>query len=101
MKGDSSVALSSTPPRFIMIHDVRSCYMCKICEAAYFELRATYDKLCENEKLKEYNKIVVEKGLTHALNFPRNYKIEWIKVVLRKIHDMKLLLENELVKITK
>lgn len=48
MKGDSSGALSSIQPRFIMSHDVRSCYMCKIGEISDFEMRAINERLCKN-----------------------------------------------------
>lgn len=43
-------------------------------------MRNAYVKLCENEILKDEHKIVVEKGLTHALKFARNFKFEWIKI---------------------
>lgn len=45
--------------------------------------------------------IVERKGLTHALEFPINFKIEWIKVVLRRNNDMKYWLQIGLVEITK
>lgn len=41
------------------------------------------------------------KGLTHALEFPRNFKIECIKVVLSWTHDMKFWLHNGPFEITK
>ena len=51
------------------------------------ELRKAYDKLCVNRVLKEEFNIVERKGLTRALDFPIEFKIEWIKIVLRRIHD--------------
>ena len=86
-------------PRFIMVHDVRLCYMCKIEEIGDFELRSAYDKLCDNGRLKDEHKVLVEKGLTLALNFPKVFKLEWIKIVLIHIHETKLWLENRLMKI--
>jgi hypothetical protein len=73
-----------------MVNDVRDCYMCKITEGRDFELREAYAKLCENEILKEDFKVTESEKLTHALAFPQNFKTEWIKVVLRKIHDRHL-----------
>lgn len=60
-----------------------------------------YEKLCDEGILKDKFKIIERKGLTCALDFLRNFKIEWIKVVLRRINDMELWLEIGLVKITK
>ena len=51
-----------TPPRVIMVCDVRLCYMCKIGEIEDFELRSACGKLCKNLKMKDEHKIVVEKG---------------------------------------
>lgn len=36
-----------------------------------------------------------------SLEFPRNFKIEWIEIVLSRIYDMKFWLSNGLVEITK
>ena len=68
--------LSSIPPKFIMIHDVRSFYMCKIGEVGDCEIHVAYDKLCDEGRVKDEFKIVERKGLTHALDFLRNFKIE-------------------------
>ena len=65
------------------------------------EIHQAYDKLCKNRVLKEEFNIVEKKGLTHALDFPMIYKTEWIRIVLRKIHDGCLWLEGELVKLIK
>ena len=51
--------------------------------------------------LKEENKIVERKGLTRALDFPNVFKTEWIKIVLSRIHDKFVWLEDEPIKITK
>lgn len=76
-------------------------YMCKIGKIRDFKLRNAYNRLCENGVLKEENKVVSKKRLTHALAFPKVFKVEWMKILLRRLHDMKLWLENGLVKITK
>ena len=57
--------------------------------------------MCDNGALKEKNILVAKKGLTHALAFPKVFKVEWIKIVLSRIHDMKLWLEKGPIKITK
>ena len=57
--------------------------------------------MCENGVLRDKNKIVFEKWLTRALAFPNVFKVEWIKIVLIRVHDMKIWLEVGLVKIIK
>lgn len=79
---DTIATLSSIPPRVLTIQDIRSCYQCKIKETRYFEIRNSYDKLCINKILKDEFKIIVDKGLMHALVFPKVFKNEWIKIVL-------------------
>ena len=51
--------------------------------------------------LKEEFKIVERKGLTCALEFRTIFKTEWIKIVLRRIHDGCMWLEGGPIKITK
>ena len=75
--------------------------MCKIGEVGDLELTSAYEKLCVDGRLKDEHKHVAEKGLTHALDFPRVFKIDWIKIVLSQVHDMKLWLERESTKITR
>ena len=64
-------------------------------------MRKYFGKLLENVRIKYKNKHVANKGLTHTLNFVRVFKVEWIKTILSQIHDMKLLLEDVPMKITK
>ena len=56
---------------------------------------------CVDRVLKDEYKIVETKGLTLALKFLTIFKIEWITVVLSRIHDGSLCLEDGLVKISK
>jgi len=84
-----------------MVQDVRICYKCKIGAIGDMEMREAYDRLCENEVLKEEYKIVETKGLTHALEYPTIFKTEWIKIVLSRIHDGSLWLEDGPIKISK
>ena len=65
------------------------------------EIREVFNKLCVDGVLKEEYNIVEKKGLTRALDFPTVFKIEWIRLVLRRIHDGYLWLEGGPVKITK
>lgn len=97
----SSGVLSMIPPQVLMIQDVKCCYTCKVGSIGDIEIRETYGKLCENRVLKDEFKIVETKGLTCALDFPNVFKTEWIKIVLSRIHDNSIWLENGLVKITK
>ena len=87
---DDIGALSSIPPRVLTVEGVRSCYLCKVGEIGDFEIREAYE-----------NKIIVEEGLTRALGFPNVFKVEWIKIVLNCIHDMKIWLEGGPIKINK
>ena len=51
--------------------------------------------------MKDEYKIVENKGLMRALEFPIVFKTEWIRLVLRRIHDGSLWLEDGPIKITK
>ena len=84
-----------------MIQDVICCYTYKVGSIGDMEIRYLYIKMCVDGVLKEENKIIEKKGLTHALDFPNVFKMEWIKIVLRKIHDHSIWLENGPTKITK
>lgn len=57
-KGDPSRALSMIPTKVLMIQDVRYCYTCKVGEVCDLEIRENYQKLRENEILKEENTIL-------------------------------------------
>ena len=61
------------------------------------EIKDLYGKLCENGILKEQYKIAERKGLTYAPEFPNIFKIEWIKIFLRRIHHNLVWLENGLI----
>ena len=78
--------------------DVKSCYNCKIGD---MEIREAYEKLCVNGTLKDKFKIVETKGLTHCLKFSTVFKTEWIRLVLSRIHDGSIWLEDGPMKITK
>ena len=61
-KQDPSSALSMIPLKVIMVQDVEKCYNYKIGGIGDMEIRKAYDKLCENEILKEKSKIFERKG---------------------------------------
>ena len=84
-----------------MVHDVRKCYNSKIGAIGDMEISQAYDKLCENRVLKEEYKIAESKGLKRALGYPTSFKIEWVRLVLSRIHDGSLWLESAPIKITK
>ena len=65
------------------------------------QIRGAYNKLCENNFLKEEYKIVEKKGLTRALDFLNVFKTEWIRIVLSQIHDGSLWVEGGPINITK
>ena len=58
------------------------------------EINEAYGKLCENGVLREEFKVVEKKGLTHALDFPKVFKTEWIRIVLSRIHDSSLSMDQ-------
>ena len=89
MKGDSMGVLSSIPPNGIMIHNVRSCYMCKIGEVGNYKISESYENVCLKGILKDEFKVFERKGLNCAIDFPKNFRIKWIKIILSRIHDMK------------
>lgn len=84
-----------------MIQDVRCYYTGKIGEIGDMEIRETYQKLCDNGILREENKIIERKGLRRALDFPQDFKTEWIKILLSRIHDSQIWLENGPIGISK
>lgn len=65
------------------------------------ELRDAYSKLCDNEVLREDNKIVEQKALTCALDFPQMFKTKWIQIFLSYIYENYIWLEDGPIKITK
>ena len=69
-----------------MIYEVVVC--AKLVEVGDNEIHVAYEKLCDEGILKDQFKTIDRKGLIHALDFPRNFKIERIKDMLRKNHDM-------------
>lgn len=84
-----------------MIQDVRCCYTCKVGSIGDMKIIYLCGKLCENGILKEEYKIVERKGLTHALDFHNIFKIEWIKIILSRIHDNSMWLVDGPIIITK
>ena len=86
-KNDPSGALSAIPNKVVMVQDVKKCYNCKIRAIGDLEISNAYEKLCEDEKLKDEFAIVEKKTLTKALVFPTIFKTKWIKIILSRIHD--------------
>ena len=100
-KNDPVGALFFIPPMVVMVQDVKRCYSYKIGAIGDMEIRDGYDRLCVNGFLKDVCKIFEMKDLTHALKFPTIFKIEWIRLLLSRINDGSLWLEDGLVKISK
>ena len=82
------------PPQVLMIQDVICCYTCKVGSIGDMDIRETFGKLCKNRAVKEEFKIVERKGLTRVLDFPIVLKTERIKIVLSRIHDNSIWLDN-------
>ena len=51
-------ALSLIPPKDIMIHDVKSCYMCTIGKVGDYRIREFYEKLYNEGILKDEFQII-------------------------------------------
>ena len=77
-----------------MVQDVRKCYNCKIEALGDMEIRQAYEKLCVDGVLKEEYKIVERKVLTRVLSFPTVFKVEWVRLVLSRIHGENFWLED-------
>lgn len=84
-----------------MTQDVCFCYTYKVGEVDDMEIRDIYSKLCDNGVLKQENIILERKGLTCALDFLQVFKIEWITIILSRIHDNQIWLKNVPIRITK
>lgn len=70
-----------------MVQDVKKCYNYKNGAIGDLEIFNAFDKLHDKGILKDEFQIVEKKGLTKALVFPIVFKIEWIHIVLSRIHD--------------
>ena len=81
-KNDPTGALSVIPEKVFMVQDMWKCYNYKVGAIGDLEIFNTFDKLCDNGKLKDDFSIVEKKGLTKALVFPTVFKIEWIHIVM-------------------
>ena len=65
------------------------------------QIRDVYGKFYENDVLKEEFKVLERKGLACALDFPNMFKTKWINIVLSRIHENYVWLEDGPIKITK
>ena len=100
-KNDPAGALSIISDKVVMVQDVRRCYSYRIGAIGDLEIYNAFDKLCDNKVLKDKFSIIERKGLTKTLEFPIIFKIEWICIVLSRIHDGAFCLETGPVKFTK
>ena len=57
-KGEPSGPLSSIPPKVLVVHNVRCCYMCRIGELGDLEIKESFGKLCDSGILKEEFEII-------------------------------------------
>ena len=72
-KNDPANALSITPSKVIIVQDVCKCYNCKVGGIGDMEIREAYNKLCDNEVLKEEYNIVEKKGAYPCPRFPYSF----------------------------
>ena len=100
-RNDPVSALSIISNKVVMVQDVQRCYNCKIGAIGDLEIFNAYDKICENKILKDEFSIIERKGLTKTIEFPIVFKVEWIRIVLSRIHDGAFWLEVGPMKFTK
>ena len=65
------------------------------------EIRDLYSQLCVDGLLKEENTILERQGLTYPLDFLDVFETKWIKIILSRIHDHSIWLEDGPIKILK
>lgn len=85
-------------PKDFFVRDICAFYHYKIGEVGDYELQETYKKLCVDETLKDEHKHLETKGITHVLHFLKVFKVEWIHIVLSRVHNITMW-PNETVKI--
>lgn len=97
---DKMRALSSIPPRVILIKDICAFIHCKIEEICQADIDTSYRSVCDNGKLKDEHVLLKTKGLMHALHILNVFKTEWMIIVLSRVHDQFMWLDQP-AKITK
>lgn len=101
LKIDLTSTFSSIPPRVLLTEDIRSYIHYKIGEIGDFNMYIAYQALCnEKMELKPELKFIETLGLTHALDFLKDFKNEWIRVVLSRYHKGTFQLDRP-IKVTK
>lgn len=100
-RNDPAGALSIIPNKVIMVQVVRKYYNYKTGAISDLEINQAYEKLCVDGVLKDEYKIMERKGLTRALVFPTAFKSKWVRIVMSRIHDGILWLEDAPIKISK
>lgn len=98
---DDKTAFSLILNRVLLVEDVRFFTKCRVEELGHVEISDTYDELCTDGKLDNKFEHIKIKGLTEALVYPRVFKPQWVKLVLSRVHDDFMWLQEQPFKITK
>lgn len=95
-------ALSSVPSGVLLVEDVCSFIHCKFEDLGDKFIQDEFKGFCDNGLLKEEHMHLKTKGLSHAIDIPNQFHVDWIRYVLSRVHDWFLWLEVEApIKITK
>lgn len=98
---DDKTTFSLIPDRVLLVEDVKFFTKCQVEELGHVEIKDTYDELCTDGKLDSKYEHIKIKGLTEALTYPHVFKAQWVKLVLSRVHDDFMWLEEQPFKITK
>lgn len=100
-KPDDKTAFSLILDKVLLVEDVRFFTKCRVEELGHVEIKDTYDELCTDGKLDSKYEHIKIKELTKALTYPHVFKPQWVKFVLRRVHDDFMWLAKQPFKITK
>lgn len=98
---DLTGALSFMPSGVLLVKDIRSIY-CKLEELGDKYIQTEFKEFYNHDLFKEEYLHLKKKGLMNAIDFLDQFHANWVRYVLRRVHDQFLWLEaGALIKITK
>ena len=91
---DPNGAQSQTPPKVLLINDIRTHFKCSIQELGNLEMDNALGEMSVDGSLKPKHKHLETKGLTHISHLPRNFQTKWIRYILSHVHNGQMWLEQ-------
>ena len=91
---DPNGAQSQTPPKVLLINDIRTHFKCSIQELGNLEMDNALGEMSVDGSLKPEHKHLETKGLTHISHLPRNFQTKLIRYILSRVHNGQLWLEK-------